>query len=140
MGIYLSYLIITHTHTHDWWVVISYHKHDCGPISWCFITSDDVIIERFIIVRFIIVRFIIVRFIIVRFIIVRFIIVRFIIVRFIIVVYIIGQVVNGTNCCVKGENSSLTWQQVFSAVQGHCTARFLWCHYWTAWVHHLSCQ
>ena len=43
--------------------------------------------------------------------------------------------VSGTDCSVNGESSSPTWMQVFNAVQGHCTARCLLCHYWTGWVH-----
>ena len=49
-----------------------------------------------------------------------------------------SQVVSGTDCSVNG--ASLIWLQVFSAVQGHCTASFLWCRYWTDWFHHLSRQ
>ena len=41
-----------------------------------------------------------------------------------------------TACSVNGASSSPAWMQGFSAVQGHCTSLFLWCHYWTDWVHH----
>ena len=44
-----------------------------------------------------------------------------------------GRVVNGTDCSVNGSSSNLTgdtWLQVFRAMQGNCTARFRWCHYW----------
>ena len=35
---------------------------------------------------------------------------------------------------VGGACSSPTW------MKGHCTAQFLWCHYWTDWVHRLYRQ
>ena len=53
------------------------------------------------------------------------------------------QVVSGTDCSVNSASSSLTWLQVFSAVQ--CKVIALPAFYdaitvWTDWVHHLSRQ